>query len=226
MCAPWCVCTYAALAVYIMCLCLSGHQSLGIVAKLPIFVSMPTMWVCRCGVCCLVCMWVCVRGCLDPSVGRCPRSALQDGSVGRAELPVLRRAKVALFSEASTQTLQGTTWGLQGETLVLKPTHCLRIDPVTLGSSSLPSLPPLVEEAVTHGDSQCSPGSCAVVPPGLGQFPLSQSLWGLFTLQSKAACCGPAPMPGASTHIILTTASLGTGGVYPLSRSKNRGSEE
>ena len=146
-----------------MCLCLSGHQSLGIVAKLPIFVSMPTMWVCRCGVCCLVCMWVCVRGCLDPSVGRCPRSALQDGSVGRAELPVLRRAKVALFSEASTQTLQGTTWGLQGETLVLKPTHCLRIDPVTLGSSSLPSLPPLVEEAVTHGDSQCSPGSCAVV---------------------------------------------------------------
>ena len=143
-----------------------------------------------------------------------------------AELPVLRRAKVALFSEASTQTLQGRTWGLQGETLVLKPTHCLRIDPATLGSSSLPSLPPLVEEAVTQGDSQCPPGSCAVVPPGMGRFPLSQSLWGLFTLQSRAACCGPAPMPGPSTHIILTTATLGTGGVYPLFRTKNRGSEE
>lgn len=105
--------------------CLSGHQSLGMAAKLPIFVSMPTMCG-SAGVCCLVCRWVYVRGCLDPALGGCPCSwALQDGSVGRAELPMLRRAKVALFLEASTQTLQGRTWGLQGETLVLKPTHCL-----------------------------------------------------------------------------------------------------
>lgn len=186
MCAPWYVCTYAALAMYIMCLCLSGHQSLGIVAKLPIFVSMPTMWVCRCGVCCLVCMWVCVQGCLDRAVGECPRSALQDGSVRRAELPVLRRAKVALFSEASTQTLQGRTWGLQGETLVLKPTHCLRIDPATLGSSSLPSLPPLVEEAVTQGDSQCPSGSCAVVPPGMGLCPRAFGAYLLYSQELPA----------------------------------------
>ena len=79
------------------------------------------------GVCCLACRWVYVQGYLDPALGGCPCSwALQDGSVGRAELPVLRRAKVALFSEASAQTLQGRTWGLQGETLALKPMNSPR----------------------------------------------------------------------------------------------------
>lgn len=79
------------------------------------------------GVCCLVCRWVYVQGYLDPALAGCPWSwALQDSSVGTAELPMLRRAKVALFSEASTQMLQGRTWGLQRETLVLKPMNSPR----------------------------------------------------------------------------------------------------